>query len=284
MSPQPEHNRSRRAAAQTVRTDLLLGVPFVPINAEPARDEPAPRAAREADTKRSRPQPYRLPDSIVEKKPAPAPSATGHPLESDALNAIASDDSRSRGERLDALERHYRDNPATAAHAISGWNSIVFHDGSPDAELMFIGEAPGADEDASGTPFVGRAGQKLNEMIKAIGFQRETVYIANVLKVRPPNNRDPSESEVAADGPYLLAQIRTVQPKVIVTLGRPASQFILQTKEAMGRLRGAVHDFNGIPVAPTYHPAFLLRQYTADNRRKVWNDLQLAVAQINNTP
>ena len=162
-----------------------------------------------------------------------------------------------------------------------GWNNLVFEDGDPDAALMFIGEAPGADEDASGVPFVGKAGHKLTEMIVAMGLSRETVYIANVLKVRPPDNRTPTPDEIAMDGPWLRAQIEIVSPRIIVTLGRPASQFILDdTSSSMGQMRGSFHDYNGIPVMPTYHPAYLLRAYTPENRKKVWSDLQQVMQRL----
>lgn len=182
-------------------------------------------------------------------------------------------------DRLEALrERHARESPILKM--IEGWTNIVFADGDPDAELMFIGEAPGADEDAKGIPFVGRAGQLLDKMIVAMGLDRERVYIANVLKVRPPGNRTPTPAEWAADGPYLKEQIAIVAPKVIVTLGRPAAHYLLETTEAMGRLRGQWHAYAGIPVMPTYHPAYLLRSYTPENRQKVWADLQLVMQRL----
>jgi DNA polymerase len=161
-----------------------------------------------------------------------------------------------------------------------GWNNIVFGDGDPGARLMFIGEAPGADEDEQGIPFVGRAGKKLTEMIIAMGYSRETVYIANILKVRPPNNRTPTIDEAAQEGPYLIEQIRIIQPEVIVTLGKPAANFLLGNREAMGAMRGTWHDCMGIPLMPTYHPAYLLRAYTPDNRQKVWSDLQQVIDRL----
>ncbi|MEM1165122.1 MAG: uracil-DNA glycosylase [Planctomycetota bacterium] len=184
-----------------------------------------------------------------------------------------------RGAQLEALRaRHARESPILGH--ITGWTNIVFGDGSPDARLMFVGEAPGADEDAKGIPFVGRAGQLLNKMIIAMGLSRDEVYIANVLKVRPPNNRTPTPDEWAMDGPYLKDQVSIIQPEVIVTLGRPAAHYLLETTAAMGRLRGSWHDYAGVPVMPTYHPAYLLRAYTADNRQKVWSDLQQVMGRL----
>lgn len=157
---------------------------------------------------------------------------------------------------------------------------IVFGVGSPGAGLMFIGEGPGADEDAQGEPFVGRAGKKLDEMIRAIGLEREEVYIANVVKCRPPGNRDPRPDEVATCSPFLFKQIAAIRPKVIVTLGSPATKTLLRTSAGITRLRGEWHEFEGIPVMPTFHPAYLLRAYTKENRAKVWEDLQAARARL----
>ena len=158
--------------------------------------------------------------------------------------------------------------------------NIVFGVGDPHAELMFVGEGPGADEDAKGEPFVGRAGQKLNEMIRSIGLQREQAYIANVVKCRPPGNRDPEPDEVATCSPFLFAQIEAIQPKVIVTLGSPATKTLLGTRAGITALRGKWGSFRGIPVMPTFHPAYLLRAYTVENRKLVFDDLKAARAKL----
>jgi uracil-DNA glycosylase len=153
--------------------------------------------------------------------------------------------------------------------------NIVFGEGNPQADLMFVGEAPGADEDATGRPFVGRAGQLLTKMIEAIELKREQVYIANVLKSRPPNNRNPEKDEVEACIPFLLAQIAVIKPKLIVTLGNPATQALLDTKVGITKLRGEFQDyprFPGIKVIPTFHPAYLLR--SPDKKREAWEDLK----------
>lgn len=147
----------------------------------------------------------------------------------------------------------------------------VFGVGNRNAHWMFIGEAPGADEDAKGEPFVGRAGQLLNAMIAALGLKREAVYIANVLKCRPPNNRDPQPGEVEQCEPYLVRQIALIQPKVIVALGRHAAHSLLKTDLALARLRGQVLRYQDIPLVVTYHPAYLLR--TPSDKRKAWEDL-----------
>lgn len=150
----------------------------------------------------------------------------------------------------------------------------VFGVGNPNADWMVIGEAPGAEEDRRGEPFVGRAGQLLNEMLGAIGQSRDAVFIANILKCRPPNNRDPQPSEVAACGDYLARQIELVQPKIILAVGKFAAQNLLGSDDPVGRMRGRAHEFNGIPLVVTYHPAYLLR--SPSQKRKSWADLCLA--------
>ena len=151
--------------------------------------------------------------------------------------------------------------------------SVVFGSGNTNADLIFIGEAPGAEEDRQGVPFVGAAGQLLTRMIEAMGLAREDVYIANIIKCRPPNNRDPKPEELAACQPYLLQQIDLIAPIVICTLGRFAAQTLLQTTESMGRLRGKIFDYQGAKLVPTYHPAALLRN--AQWKRPAWEDLKL---------
>jgi len=161
-----------------------------------------------------------------------------------------------------------------------GRNKIVFGVGDPNARLMFVGEGPGADEDRKGEPFVGRAGKKLDEMISSIGLSRDEVYIANIVKCRPPNNRDPEKDEIETCFPFLKKQIEAIGPTAIVALGSPAAKTLLETRTGITRLRGEWHDFMGIPVMPTFHPAYLLRAYTQENRRKVWEDLKAAKARI----
>ena len=189
-----------------------------------------------------------------------------------------------KAELLDTLRARY-EREAQVPKLIEGWNKIVFGVGSPDARIMFVGEAPGADEDAQGVPFVGRAGKLLSDMIRAMGLSRDDdCYIANILKVRPPNNRTPTVEEAELDGPFLLEQIRVIQPEALVTLGRPAAHFLLRRTDAMGALRGQWFDFDGVPLMPTYHPAFLLRQYTPENRKKVWSDLRMVMDRLGIEP
>ncbi|MFQ5487995.1 MAG: uracil-DNA glycosylase family protein [Gammaproteobacteria bacterium] len=153
----------------------------------------------------------------------------------------------------------------------------VFGVGSREARWLIVGEAPGADEDRQGEPFVGRAGQLLNEMLLAIGFKREEVYIANILKCRPPNNRDPRPEEVASCEPYLKRQVALLQPDIILAVGRIAAQNLLKTDTRIGAMRGRLYSYGetGIPVVVTYHPAYLLR--SPKEKRKVWEDLKFAL-------
>ena len=156
----------------------------------------------------------------------------------------------------------------------------VFGVGEPGVELCFIGEAPGADEDAQGEPFVGAAGQLLNRIIAACRMKREDVYICNIIKCRPPGNRQPLPIEVGNCREYLEAQLDLVRPKFIRALGGTAAQNLLQTKETLGRLRGRFHDYRGIPVLVTYHPAYLLPHRNPDKKKDVWLDMKMLMARM----
>ncbi|MFQ5877626.1 MAG: uracil-DNA glycosylase family protein [Acidobacteriota bacterium] len=157
-----------------------------------------------------------------------------------------------------------------------GRTRIVFGVGDPNARLMFVGEGPGVDEDRQGEPFVGRAGQLLTRIIESIGFAREQVYIANVVKCRPPENRTPLPDEVACCSPFLFGQIAAIRPRVIVCLGTPATRAILGSRLPITRARGTVHDVGGIRVVPTFHPAYLLRNPAA--KKDVWEDMKRVMA------
>jgi uracil-DNA glycosylase len=160
-----------------------------------------------------------------------------------------------------------------------GRRQIVFGVGNPSADLMFVGEAPGRDEDIQGIPFVGRAGQKLTQIIEAIGLKRDDVYIANVIKCRPPENRNPEPDEVDKCEPFLFRQVDTIKPKVIVALGTFAARSLLKTTDPISRLRGRVYDYRGAKLVPTFHPAFLLRNPSC--RREVWEDMKKVRALLN---
>jgi DNA polymerase len=157
-----------------------------------------------------------------------------------------------------------------------GRTKIVFGTGSPKARLMFVGEGPGRDEDLSGEPFVGRAGKLLTDMIKAMGLQREDVYIANIVKCRPPENRQPEHDEVETCSPFLMRQIDVIRPQVICTLGNTPTQTLLQTTQGISKFRGQWFDFRDTKLLPTYHPAYLLRNPAA--KADVWKDLQKVMA------
>ncbi|HWZ98510.1 MAG TPA: uracil-DNA glycosylase [Candidatus Dormibacteraeota bacterium] len=157
-------------------------------------------------------------------------------------------------------------------------HSIVFGDGNPKAQLVFVGEGPGADEDAQGLPFVGRAGKLLTQMIEAMGLQRKDVYICNVVKCRPPQNRQPEKDEVAECSPFLFRQIDTIAPKVVVCLGATAAKTILQTERGISQFRGEWLEFRGRKLMVTYHPAYLLRNPAA--KSDVWKDLQKVMAEL----
>ena len=151
--------------------------------------------------------------------------------------------------------------------------NIVFGSGSVDARLVFVGEGPGRDEDLQGLPFVGRAGQLLTKIIESIGLTRDTVYIANVIKCRPPGNRNPEPDEVISCQPYLLKQLKVIQPEIICALGKFAAQTLTSSTNPIGRLRGRFHDFGGIKVMPTFHPAYLLRN--PHGKKDVWEDMKM---------
>jgi uracil-DNA glycosylase family 4 len=182
---------------------------------------------------------------------------------------------------LRAIREDLGDCTRCALHR-QGRKQIVFGVGNPDADIMFVGEGPGADEDEQGEPFVGRAGQLLNNMIAAMGIRREDVYIANVVKCRPPGNRTPERDECETCSPFLLRQIETVRPKIVVALGAVAAKTLLGINETMASMRGRIYDFRGTKLAVTYHPAYLLR----DPRQKseAWKDLQMVMKYLGMQP
>lgn len=269
----------RRIVGQDARASAWFGVDYVPLG----------RASLSADGGGGEAAESELAASETQVASTPAP-ATVRPSEAaSASSAIASvpandPDRRARATKLlDELRERY-EREAPHQHFVTAHTNIVFGEGDCCARLMFIGEAPGADEDRTGRPFVGRAGQLLDKMIGAMGLRRDEVYITNVLKTRPPNNATPTADEAARCAPYLFEQVRIIDPEVIVTLGLPATRLVLGSMEAMGRLRGHWAEFRceGLvkPVMPTYHPAFLLRSYTPENRQKVWSDLQQVMERL----
>jgi DNA polymerase len=184
-------------------------------------------------------------------------------------------------EALAAIRQELGDCTRCKLHG-QGRKQIVFGVGNPSADIMFVGEAPGADEDTQGIPFVGRAGQLLTKMIEAMGLRRDDVYIANVLKCRPPGNRDPHPDEIESCEPFLFQQIASVQPKVILALGAFAARTLLKTQDPISRLRGRVYDYRGAQLIPTFHPSFLLR--SPGYKREAWDDLKKALALLGRQP
>ncbi len=195
---------------------------------------------------------------------APAGSGRAEPVE-----ARTGKEAALEPVRLQALS-------CTLCRLCKGRHSVVFGEGSLDAPIVFVGEGPGRDEDLQGRPFVGAAGQLLTRMIEAMKFKREQLYIANVVKCRPPQNRPPEPDEIAACHPYLVAQLTTIRPRVIVALGRTAAAALLKTTASMSALRGREFDWNGIPLIVTFHPAYLLRNPAA--KKEVWEDLKRVLA------
>lgn len=306
-----DQSRARRVVLQHLEGMRLAGADAAPLRGrERAGRAAAPERARPGRIEDRPVEAQAAPAGLIEPKPmvrgksvdGPAP---GEPLggvlfggegvgaEGGAMGRGAGKAKRRRAPeprdrsaaqaRLEEIRRRYE---ADAPHEqfVTSFTNIVFGEGDPCARLMFIGEAPGEEEDRTGRPFVGRAGQLLDKMIQAMGLKREQVYIANVLKTRPPGNATPTPEEAALCAPYLFDQIEAVSPEVIVTLGLPATRLILGVDEAMSRLRGRWGAFTGIeppiPVMPTYHPAYVLRQYTADVRGKVWSDLRLVIEKL----
>lgn len=254
------HEQLQRVARQHLETSMFLGVDFVPVRMETGDGEEVQQETPQEEV-----------PAAVEPATSATPQATG-------------DGGMKEAALAELRQRHDRTCPhCTTA---TGHTQTVFGEGNPDANLMFIGEAPGAEEDRTGRPFVGRAGQKLNQIIEAMGMQREQVYIANVLKSRPPNNRTPLKSEVDGCGPFLAEQIRIIQPRVIVTLGGPATKLMLDTDIAISRLRGQWSEYVDvtagltIPIMPTFHPAYLLRNYTPQTRKQIWSDMQAVMQQL----
>ena len=204
-------------------------------------------------------------EAVPSTPPAAAPQSPVIPL----TDASAAD-------RLVVIRAELGDCTRCKLHA--GRTNLVFGVGNPDADLMFVGEGPGADEDEQGEPFVGRAGQLLTQIIKAMGFARDDVYIANVVKCRPPNNRNPEPDEIAQCSPFLNAQIASIKPKVIVALGKFAAQTMLGTEMPISRLRGRFHEMGENVVMPTFHPSYLLRTPAA--KREVWEDMKMVMQRL----
>ncbi len=248
-----------RILKQHVQTDRMLGVSSVPMGAGRSL-EPEETSGSGVQSNRSVPR-TTVPLTVMDRQ-----------------------------EKIDALDAMDRQEVRGCSKCVlcEGRIQTVFGEGDPDTAIMFVGEGPGQNEDEQGRPFVGRSGDLLEKQIQAMGFQRSEVYIANVVKCRPPNNRTPLADEVEACSDYLRRQIEIIRPKVIITLGGPAAKLVLGIKEGITRVRGTWHEYPGVqpavPVMPTFHPAYLLRQYTQENRAKVWSDLKAALKRLEDEP
>jgi len=276
--------RRQRILRQHLKTEQLLGLEAVPL---------APR-----DT----PQPG-TPETTTQQLPAPESSASVTAAASREADQAASasrsetpagfrqgpsetSEPMDRQTRIQALQQmdEQEVKGCTKCELCHGRTNTVFGEGDPEAPILFIGEGPGQSEDEQARPFVGRAGEMLTKMINAMGYDRQDLYIANIVKCRPPNNRTPAAIEVQTCWDYLRRQIEIIRPAAIVTLGGPSTKIILQTKQGITKIRGTWQQYAGIdppiPVMPTFHPAFVLRAYTRDNRAKVWSDLQKVLEHI----
>ena len=237
-------------------------------------ERPQPKLATKSPAQASRPEALFVAESSAPQmaKALQAPPA-GEPFTSAILST------EQKHQRLTAMnENEVR--VCTKCRLCETRTHTVFGEGDVDAKIFFIGEGPGETEDQTGRPFVGRAGELLNKMIAGMGLAREQVFIANIVKCRPPNNRVPAPDEVATCTPYLERQLEMIRPSAIVTLGLPATQYMLQTKMSMGKMRGNWHAWRGIKLMPTYHPAYVLRNPTFETRSAVWNDLKLVLTEL----
>jgi DNA polymerase len=268
----------RHQLAEHLRFFRELGVAGVSTDsAWRAREGDPPRAAGPIPSAgRGAPAALRTPGPMPPAATAEPPDDAGPGRSVSASPVI--DAARSRADALTALRDEI--GPCTRCTLHAGRTNLVFGTGSPDARLMFVGEGPGADEDLQGEPFVGRAGQLLTQIIKAMGFEREQVYIANVVKCRPPGNRNPEPDEIARCQPFLMRQIAIIRPAVIVALGKFAAQTLLQTTEPITRLRGRFRQFGDAQVMPTFHPSYLLRNPSA--KREVWEDMKQVMGALEN--
>lgn len=247
------------------RREITRGVATSPVSA-PVQQPPAASAAIVVKQPASKP----TSELTLEPVPKPVSGAIAGPIAAPVAAVASAVD----GMDWETLEQTVRACTACSLHATR--TNAVFGVGDRKARWMIIGEAPGADEDRQGEPFVGRAGQLLNSMLKAMGLAREQVFIANILKSRPPHNRDPQAEEVRACIPYLFRQIELVNPTLILCVGRIAAQTLLETDTPIGKLRGKLHRLaSGRPMIVTYHPAYLLR--SPGEKRKAWADLVLAM-------
>jgi uracil-DNA glycosylase len=261
------------AAAASFETRSVTTSSDIPSAAPAAIPSTVPAMMAAVAPGRAPASPINVAAFASQKSPAATILSSAAPSLFEAIERI-------EGDTLPRIRQDIGDCTRCKLH--KGRTKIVFGTGNPNADLMFVGEGPGRDEDLSGEPFVGRAGKLLTDMIKAMGLQREDVYIANVVKCRPPENRLPEKDEITTCSPFLMRQIDTIKPKVICTLGSCSAQTLLQTTQGISKFRGEWFDFRGAKLMPTYHPAYLLRNPGA--KPEVWKDLQKVMAVLGLQP
>jgi len=254
VTPDSERARTLAAIRDSLRELVAEGVDFVPRPAGAKLGRPTVAAPTRSSA---------LPAAPSSFRPRVAPLAAPTQLGDAAVAKLA---------LLDAIRAEIGD--CRRCTLCEQRRSVVFGEGNPDARVVFVGEGPGEEEDKSGRPFVGRAGELLTKMIEAVGWRREDVYICNIVKCRPPGNRDPQPLEVTTCEPFLHQQLHSIAPAAIITLGKPAISALIGRPVAITKLRGRWLEWQGIPVMPTYHPAYLLRNYTRETRQAVWDDLR----------
>jgi uracil-DNA glycosylase family 4 len=272
-SPHDEFSQLTRHLRAYLEALQIWGVQYTPVDR--SLEPRAPEFSSPEPSSPSHPH-----TSSPTQSPRGAGSMLSHPISSQELQAIRvpPEPPAPPLASLALAELEAVAKPCTLCRLHQGRTHVVFGVGNPQAALMFVGEAPGRDEDLQGEPFVGRAGQLLTRIIEAIGMKRQDVYIANVIKCRPPNNRNPEADEIARCEPYLIRQIELVQPRLIVALGTFAAQSLLKTKLPISQLRGRFHTYQGVRVMPTFHPAFLLRN--PERKRAVWEDMQVVQREL----
>lgn len=262
MTHAEERARTLRRIRDSLQELVADGIDYLPRppRARPAASPPAPQPPVRA---------------------APAPSGFKPRVAPLAAPVALSDAAGQKAALLAAVRAEIGD--CRRCRLCEKRKEIVFGEGAADARVVFVGEGPGEEEDKSGRPFVGRAGELLTKMIEAVGWRREDVYICNIVKCRPPGNRDPQPDEIATCQPFLEAQIRSIAPRAIVTLGKPAISTLLGRPIAITKLRGQWQEWQGVAVMPTYHPAYLLRNYTRETRQAVWDDLRAVRERVEGT-
>lgn len=278
-----------RAIKQAIQGERLLGCDFLTASTMPLSPVLAGGGAGSAPAKAYAPPVSAMAGSSrsSDRNPSPAKPAAPKVAPLGPVGPVLT-----REQKIEALAKIKEEAARCLACQLGkGRTNLVFGEGDAGAQLVFVGEAPGEEEDNTGRPFVGRAGQKLTEMIQAMGLRREDVYICNILKCRPPNNRPPAPEEVVVCWPFLVRQLQILRPKVIVTLGNPATQNLLNTREGITKLRGQWQELpnigeglEGTAVMPTFHPSYVIRNYTPQVRGLVWSDLQQVMEKLGIKP